>query len=143
MKYYYNGQWRDVYAKTADTLPVGSVIDYNGATVPSGWERIADDFAVVTGTMTIAANVGDTDTPAYPTGFTADNCVPISFGVHRTSLSVTGYNYYGFYANSSDLLRSGYRRCINLDANNLSVYIENPASSEITVEYKVVLMKIN
>ena len=42
MKYNDNGTYEDIYVKTFDTLPVGSEVDYDGQTVPSGWEEVTD-----------------------------------------------------------------------------------------------------
>lgn len=42
MKYNDNGTYKDIYLKTFDTLPVGSEVDYDGQTVPSGWEEVTD-----------------------------------------------------------------------------------------------------
>ena len=42
MKYNDNGEYKDIYIKTFDTLPVGAEVDYDGETVPEGWSEIAD-----------------------------------------------------------------------------------------------------
>ena len=42
MKYNDNGEYKDIYVKTFDTLPVGTEVDYDGETVPTGWTEIAD-----------------------------------------------------------------------------------------------------
>ena len=34
------GEFKELYAKTADTLPVGTVVDYEGTEVPAGWEEV-------------------------------------------------------------------------------------------------------
>lgn len=40
MKYNDNGTYKDIYVKTFDTLPIGTEVDYDGQTVPSGWEEV-------------------------------------------------------------------------------------------------------
>ena len=40
MKYNDNGEYKDIYVKAFDTLPVGTEVDYDGSTVPSGWTAI-------------------------------------------------------------------------------------------------------
>ena len=40
MKYNDNGEYKDIYIKTFDTLPVGTEVDYDGETVPNGWSEI-------------------------------------------------------------------------------------------------------
>ena len=42
MKYNDNGEYKDIYVKAFDTLPVGTEVDYDGSTVPSGWTQVAD-----------------------------------------------------------------------------------------------------
>ena len=42
MKYNDNGEYKDIYIKTFDTLPVGTEVDYDGQTVPSGWSEVTD-----------------------------------------------------------------------------------------------------
>lgn len=42
MKYKYNNQWKEMNFKVSDTLPIGSIIDYNGETAPTGWEEVVD-----------------------------------------------------------------------------------------------------
>lgn len=39
MKYNDNGEWKDIAFKTADTLPIGTSVDYEGENVPEGWEE--------------------------------------------------------------------------------------------------------
>lgn len=42
MKYNDNGEYKDIYVKTFDTLPIGAIVEYSGATIPSGWTEVAD-----------------------------------------------------------------------------------------------------
>ena len=46
MKYNDNGEYKDIYVKSLDTLPVGTEVDFDGNEVPSGWTEVED---VVTG----------------------------------------------------------------------------------------------
>ena len=43
MKYNDNGEYKDIYVKTFDTLPVGAIVEYSGSTIPSGWTDIGND----------------------------------------------------------------------------------------------------
>jgi hypothetical protein len=43
MKYNDNGEYKDIYVKAFDTLPVGTIVDYDGETVPSGYEEVSDE----------------------------------------------------------------------------------------------------
>jgi len=40
MKYNDNGEYKDIYIKTFDTLPVGAEVDYTGSVVPDGWTQV-------------------------------------------------------------------------------------------------------
>lgn len=36
------GQLKELSLKAADTLPIGTIVDYDGEEVPEGWEEVAD-----------------------------------------------------------------------------------------------------
>lgn len=38
-----NNEWQELVVKAADTLPVGTVVDYDGDEVPAGWEAAGSD----------------------------------------------------------------------------------------------------
>ena len=40
MKYKYNNEWKDLTVKAGDTLPIGTIVEYDGNTVPSGYEEV-------------------------------------------------------------------------------------------------------
>ena len=42
MKYKDNGQWKEIYVKALDSMPVGTEVDFDGQTsdIPVGWERV-------------------------------------------------------------------------------------------------------
>ena len=42
MKYKYNNEWKEMNVKVSDTLPIGSVVEYDGESIPSGWEEVED-----------------------------------------------------------------------------------------------------
>ena len=35
------GEFKDITVKASDTLPIGTVVEYDGTEVPSGWEEIS------------------------------------------------------------------------------------------------------
>lgn len=63
MKYNDNGEYKDIYIKTFDTLPVGTEVDYDGETVPDGWTQVNDVlFTSANGTIgniTLSDNVSN------------------------------------------------------------------------------------
>jgi len=43
------GEFKEIYVKAADTLPVGSVVDYDGEEIPAGWEQIEEELLIESG----------------------------------------------------------------------------------------------
>ena len=37
------GEFKNIPLKASDTLPVGSIVDYDGDTVPDGWEEVSNE----------------------------------------------------------------------------------------------------
>lgn len=97
------------------------------------------NIAVLTGTITAAASKSGTANINYPAGFNADNCVAISFGIKVVENK--GFNYFGTYENSADLLITSYERKLNLNSTNIVATVKNPTTSSNSIKYKIVLMK--
>lgn len=102
--------------------------------------KLQGDFAIVTGSVSIEASSNTTVEKDYPTGFTVDNCVPISFGIKIVENK--GYNYEGIYEDSGDALNNSYKRRLNLVSDKIKIYVSNAIDSTKTVYYKIVLMKV-
>lgn len=116
--------------------------------------KLKGDFAVITGSMTLAANTQENlDLGAsqqtminidFPSGFNKDNCVCLAFGVK----GVENRNYaYGYNTSGSlGMLRGTVERTITLgalaDATKIGVEAYNMATSEKTLWYRIVLMKM-
>lgn len=61
MKYNDNGEYKDIYVKTFDTLPIGTEVDYDGETVPAGWTEVSNKswkFQMISRTVPLTANTG-------------------------------------------------------------------------------------
>ena len=63
MKYNDNGEYKDIYIKTFDTLPVGTEVDYDGSVVPDGWSEVSEyeevdptDYITISNSFTLAGN---------------------------------------------------------------------------------------
>lgn len=41
------GEFKDITVKVSDTLPIGAEVDYDGTTVPSGWEKVSNDSGIL------------------------------------------------------------------------------------------------
>ena len=99
-----------------------------------------DDFVIITGNVTIAANDTGLVNINYPEGFNADNCVPITCGLQI--IANKGYNYVGYNKDSGSILTNAYDRRLNLTSSNILFMIDNPNTSAKTISYKIVLMKV-
>lgn len=42
------GKFEDVIVKVTDTLPVGSIVDYEGESIPEGWELVSENGSIKT-----------------------------------------------------------------------------------------------
>lgn len=42
MKYKYNNEWKDLTVKAGDTLPIGTIVDYDGTVIPTGYEEVEE-----------------------------------------------------------------------------------------------------
>lgn len=122
-----------------------------------GWVKIINsgDFAVLTGSMTLEANTSDVASSGsqkqtqldinFPTGFNKDNCVCISFGMKTT----TDKNYcYGIGGSNSVNATTGglYKDVILGSATNatkIKLQVWQLSTTQKTVYYKIVLMKIS
>lgn len=47
MKYNDNGEIKNIVVKASDSLPVGTEVDYDGTTVPNGWEKVSNDSGML------------------------------------------------------------------------------------------------
>ena len=56
MKYNDNGEYKDIYVKAFDTLPIGTEVDYDGSVVPSGWTEVEDNFLSNSATVSSLAS---------------------------------------------------------------------------------------
>lgn len=103
--------------------------------------KLKEDFAILTGQVSMAADSTSSFTINYPIGFTADNCVPIACGLKV--LDAKGFNYVAHNADSVSILNNGYNRLLNLQEANIQLRVTNPdTTSAKTVNYKIVLMKV-
>lgn len=116
--------------------------------------KLKGDFAVITGSMTLAANtqenleLGASQQTMinidFPSGYNKDNCVCLAFGVK----GVENRNYaYGYNTSGSlGLLRGTVERTITLgalaDSTKIGVEAYNMATSDKTLWYRIVLMKM-
>ena len=99
-----------------------------------------ENIAVINGSSVVEASATGTINIDYPTGFTADNCVPISLGIKV--LDAKGFNYVGHKVDAGSLLNNAYDRNLNLKTDSIQLMVANANTSEKTVNYKIVLLKV-
>ena len=51
------GEFKDITVKASDTLPIGTIVDYDGDIVPDGWETV-DDTGTYKKIKKIATSIG-------------------------------------------------------------------------------------
>lgn len=137
------GEFKDLLVKVTDTLPVGSIVEYEGETIPEGWEKVEDNL-VADGAPILAgyrvngkdvyvkriniASLPNATTGVYPTGLTNITCdhldglynggVPINFVYPNQGAYVSGI---GTYFEPSD---ASIRIITGLDKRSQSGYVD-------------------
>lgn len=113
-----------------------------------------NDIAVITGSVTGTGTSSLQKDIAYPTGFTNTNSVVVSVMCHHTS-SQTGSWGYGTVFDSSSYVRGSLPCSVSLNNTNIKLDIKNiqiqngqtpfvvDFASNVTFDYKIVLMKIS
>lgn len=99
-----------------------------------------NDYAIITGTITINGTSSGNEEIDYPEGFNGNNCVPVSLGIKL--IEKNGFNYYGNYVNSSSSNMNAYTRYVNLLTDKIRLNVTNPNDTAKTFTYKIVLMKV-
>lgn len=111
------------------------------------------NISVLTGTINAtAASSGDSHSfntvkINFPQGFNSDNCVVLSWYVHRQTSSGAYGKAFGCTtaSDSRTWLRGGYPSMITFNFQNdnkITFTLENPITSATNFDYKIVLMKI-
>lgn len=63
MKYNDNGEWKDIYVKTLDSLPTGAIVDYDGDTLPDGWVEYNNEVVLFSSSSGTTSNFTLSDNP--------------------------------------------------------------------------------
>lgn len=104
--------------------------------------KLKDDFAILTGSMTVEAGASDAPTNAildvnYPSGFDKSNCVVLSTMTTNTVPTSTTYSY----PHNLNVLDSEMKLTVMLGNDVIQISVGNTTSAK-TFNYKIVLMKI-
>ena len=109
-----------------------------------------DDVAIITGEKTLDANSSSSGLEyaqttwniSYPTGFSKNNCIVLAFqGSLDTNLRVGAYGTGP--VTSTNAVRATLPRTVVLWDDLINLECWNPAYSEKTYYYKLVLLKIS
>lgn len=133
---------------TARTLTLSGAVSGSTSVDGSGNVTISTtqaNISTLTGNVTINASSSKTTEISYPSGYTKDNSILLACGLKLNNDPYSkGYNFYGIFSDSSDLLDYAFRRRVNLASNKVLLFIQNPMTdSAVTINYKIVLMKIS
>lgn len=103
------------------------------------------NISEITGSVIINASGVNSVQISYPSGFNKDNSILLACGLMLNNDPYSkGYNYHGIFTDSGDLLDYAFRRRVNLKSSNILLVVYNPVTDNaITVNYKLVLMKIS
>lgn len=113
---------------------------------------LKNDYAVITGSMIVTAspNPGNqyaqsSKNISYPSGYNNTNCVCVSFGTTRDNRA-NQYSYdgsEGIGSVSSVYVTGNLPKGLHLGNDNMILNISSIGSSDVTINYKIVLMKIS
>jgi len=122
MKYKYNGQWVDINIKALDSMPVGTIVDYDGQSsdIPTGWEVVNNDIGEVVWVNTLGnpfpsttANVSFGDYKSFKVYYFLDN--------HRTDLKTATVNN----GDTLNISESGGNLTRQIDISSSTLYIHS------------------
>ena len=128
------GNFRDLHVKVSDTLPIGAEIDYDGETVPDGWEEIAIANIIqagITETITSTFNPEEKITlnkqiNKIGTKLTLNNGnIVIGSGVSYVKISVNASPYLSTASSSKSYCRIRIMKNNNALSDSLSVRADN------------------
>lgn len=74
------GEFKELYTKAADTLPVGTEVDFDGTEVPTGWEEIYDENEKAFAQMHTNKSIKIQDTNVQEQDVWGNNTYDISSG---------------------------------------------------------------
>lgn len=116
MKYNDNGTYRDIYVKSFDTLPVGTEVDYDGDTAPTGWTEISPNLVIDSGDEGFTTIAGYVDaTITFNETFTSPPTVMLTLISDTTN---TNYKEMAYMVRTNTISTTGFQiRVISSQAN--------------------------
>lgn len=115
-------EWEEVFLPpTGDTLPVGSIVDYDGDVVPTNYEKVEDTDIITNGNPVKcgykidgkdvyvkriqSGNLGDNTSTTIPTNLTNVTIIEVTGNANNgsTYIGLAGYNDEVYY-NTSNIM---------------------------------------
>lgn len=120
-----NGEKKQMIVKVGDTQPIGTIVDYDGAEVPNGWEEVADGMIHATNNADYTIQADDTY-ERFPTktsivkkgDFTLDTTTGIITATKSGTLEISGN------INFNSISASG-TKWVNLYVGGANKIVEN------------------
>ena len=104
-----NGKWQELYLPpTGDTLPIGTVVDYDGDVVPYGYEKVDDPNENMVIDHLYITKVGKM---VYVNGIYTMNASSVTFSLPYTSKNVLYFPITGLGNDVSTPNTYGYGIC--------------------------------
>lgn len=137
LKYYQNEKWNDTNI-TGDTLPIGAIVEYDGTTVPEGYEAVSETNLITGGPAIKSGRIIDgkieyvkrIDLGQLPA---AGEGKSVADGLDHTSILCTKIE--GFATDSTGAYQntlSGFDTRLTLNPDGLSITIKNESYISFT-----------
>ncbi len=98
------------------------------------------NYKAIVGEININASTSNSIVIPFEDDFTIDNTVCVACGLSTSNGK--GYNFIGTHIDSSDGLNNAFRRRVNITGNGIKLTVFNPNTTALTVNYKIILMKL-
>lgn len=126
MKYNDNGTVKEIVVKAGDTLPIGTIVEYEGTTIPDGYTVVEDE-------------IGDIQILNIQTKILAADDIPSGGNIQKsdTFIAIEGADgYIAIQQNNNWLIPTG----ITISGNTLSAILLNPFASTKTGNCSFVIL---
>lgn len=87
IKYKDNGEYKDIVVKVGDTQPIGTIVDYDGAEVPNGWEEV-EPKSILTAKLSNEHVIATTNTNEEIKDFAEYNKVGTKFSISNGVIKI-------------------------------------------------------
>lgn len=122
------GEFKELYTKAADTLPVGTVVDFDGEEIPAGWEKAEEMSLIKSVDYTLEYKGLPGKTPKY---------------LHFWTETPEGYNLLCYTIKGNDYKSELFQSIISSSANSCGVnlYLFNDNADDVKVTITGIYVK--